>query len=144
MIRRYGKDKFSIEIIDTSDTLEELNQKEIYWIQYYNSKLPYGYNVADGGAGISVKKTDDWKRKIGESNRGNKREDLSIYNRNHKSKKVMQLSLNDELIKIWDSSRAIEKAGIGQHSLINRVCNGDPRRHTAYGFKWKYYEREVV
>lgn len=26
-----------------------LNEKEIYWIDYYNSQVPYGYNIARGG-----------------------------------------------------------------------------------------------
>ena len=142
-IDKYGENNFTIEVIDTADTLDQLNDKEIYWIKYYNSKLPNGYNVSDGGSGISVKKDEQWKRRIGDSNRGNKRPDLSNYNKKTKSKSVVQLSLNDEIIQIWESIRAIENAGIGNHSLIAKICNGDPRRHTAYGYKWKYYESEV-
>lgn len=143
VIKRYGKDNFTITVIDTAKTLDELNKKEIYWIDYYNSKLPNGYNISNGGSGVQVTKTDEWKSKIGLSNKGNKRPDLANYNKRSKSKAVIQLSLNDDVIKIWDSSRAIENAGIGSHSLINKICNGDPRRHTAYGYKWKYLESEV-
>ena len=32
----YGKDHFSIELLDTAGTLEELNEKEIYWINFYD------------------------------------------------------------------------------------------------------------
>ena len=143
VIQKYGKDNFSIEQIDVAETLVELNEKEIYWINHYKSKVPNGYNVADGGAGVPLVKTDEWKMKIGNSNRGNKRPDLATYNKSNKSKPIMQLSLDGELIKIWDSSREIEKAGLGNHSIILRICKGDPRRHTAYGYKWKYYE-EVI
>lgn len=143
VVKRYGKDNFTIELIDTAQTLDELNEKEVYWINYYNSKLPNGYNVTDGGSGITVAKTDDWKLKIGLANKGNKRPDLANYNKTKKSKAVVQLTLKDEVIKIWESSREIERAGIGHHSLINKICKGDPRRHTAYGYKWKYYESEV-
>lgn len=143
VIKRYGKDNFTIELIDTAETLNELNSKEIYWIKYYKSKLPNGYNVADGGSGIPVPKTDSWKRKIGNANRGNKRPDLAKYNKTQKSKPILQLSIEGVPIKIWQSSREIESAGIGNHSLINRICKGDPRRHTAYGYIWKYYESEV-
>jgi hypothetical protein len=90
-----------------------------------------------------VQKTTEWKRKIGNANRGNKRPDLAYYNKTIKSKAILQLSIDDVPIKLWQSSREIESAGIGSHSLINRVCNGDPHRHTAYGYKWKYYESEV-
>lgn len=145
-IMKYGKDNFTIEQIDTANTSKELNDKEIYWIKFYNTLVPNGYNMTEGGGGICglpMTKSEDWKRKIGESNRGNKRDDLAEYNRKTKSKAVVQLSLNDEVIRVWESSRAIENAGIGCHSLINKICNGDPRRHTAYGYKWKYVESEV-
>ena len=42
-IRKYGKDNFSIELIDTATTQDELNSKEQYWIRFYNS-ICDGYN----------------------------------------------------------------------------------------------------
>lgn len=45
-IRKYGKDNFIIEKIDSALSQEELNQKEQYWIQYYNS-VKEGYNETD-------------------------------------------------------------------------------------------------
>lgn len=49
-IRKYGWENFSWEIIDTAKTDEELNQKEIYWIQYYESfdNKEKGYNSTSG------------------------------------------------------------------------------------------------
>lgn len=47
-IKKYGSDNFIVEAIDTASTKEELNQKEIYWINYYNSAKE-GYNSTDGG-----------------------------------------------------------------------------------------------
>ena len=49
-IRKYGPDNFIIEEIDTAQTKEELNEKEIYWIDFYNSNSPdIGYNMTHGG-----------------------------------------------------------------------------------------------
>ena len=45
-IRKYGKENFSLEIIDTAQSQDELNKKERYWIQYYNS-VEEGYNETD-------------------------------------------------------------------------------------------------
>lgn len=45
-IRLYGKDNFTIEIIDTAETQDELNRKEQYWIRYYDS-IHRGYNETD-------------------------------------------------------------------------------------------------
>lgn len=45
-IRKYGKDNFYIEEIDTANNQEELNLKEQYWIRYFNS-INNGYNETD-------------------------------------------------------------------------------------------------
>ena len=50
-IRKYGIQSFEWLIIDTADCKEILNEKEIYWISYLNTKVPNGYNLSDGGAG---------------------------------------------------------------------------------------------
>ena len=44
-MRKYGVDKFSISIIDTATTEQELNEKEEYYI---SSVKPY-YNILSGG-----------------------------------------------------------------------------------------------
>lgn len=49
-MRKNGIDNFSCDII-CKCSKEELNEKEFYYIKYYNSKAPNGYNVASGGQG---------------------------------------------------------------------------------------------
>ena len=49
-IRKYGKDNFHICEIDTANTKEELDQKEIEYIKKYNS-ISDGYNETIGGDG---------------------------------------------------------------------------------------------
>lgn len=49
-IKKYGKENFLIEQIDSAETIEELNKKEEYWISYYNStNKNIGYNLMSGG-----------------------------------------------------------------------------------------------
>lgn len=49
-MNKYGKDNFKIEQIDQADSLEELNEKEQYWISKLNSRNPsIGYNICKGG-----------------------------------------------------------------------------------------------
>jgi len=50
-IKKYGIDNFIFETIDSSSNLDELNDKEIYWIDIYNSVTPNGYNITGGGQG---------------------------------------------------------------------------------------------
>ena len=51
-IQKYGKDAFTYEVIEEC-SIEELNQKEQYWIKYYNS-MEDGYNCSEGGAQQSI------------------------------------------------------------------------------------------
>lgn len=47
-IRKYGPESFQIELIDTAKTIEELSEKERYWIHWYKSiDSEYGYNETD-------------------------------------------------------------------------------------------------
>lgn len=48
-MRKYGIDNFSFEVIEECD-IDQLNDKEIFWIEYYNThNLEKGYNLTDGG-----------------------------------------------------------------------------------------------
>jgi len=48
-IKKYGSDNFVWETIDKSECIEELSNKEEYWISYYNSFGDGGYNLTSGG-----------------------------------------------------------------------------------------------
>lgn len=47
-IHKYGIDAFNYEVLEQC-SLEELDAKEIYWIQYYNTFKGFGYNCNKGG-----------------------------------------------------------------------------------------------
>src|SRR5699024_9064489 len=48
-IRKYGRENFDIRQIDSADSIELLNEKEIEWIEKLETKTPYGYNLCNGG-----------------------------------------------------------------------------------------------
>lgn len=48
-IRKYGSENFKWEVIDVGYNKEDLNEKEIYWIKFYNTFEGEGYNVNVGG-----------------------------------------------------------------------------------------------
>lgn len=48
-IRKYGKESFVWEIIDTATSLEELNSKEEYWLNFYREKGIVVYNNREAG-----------------------------------------------------------------------------------------------
>ena len=44
------EERFSVELLDTAESLQELNEKEIYWIKKFNSRdKSIGYNIRKGG-----------------------------------------------------------------------------------------------
>jgi len=65
-INEYGEDNFTFETIDSANNLDELNDKEVYWINFYNSVSPNGYNVTGGGQGKKMKTTKELSRIISE------------------------------------------------------------------------------
>lgn len=51
-IKKYGKNNFKKEILETCKTLEELDLREKVWINFCNSNnRKIGYNISEGGTG---------------------------------------------------------------------------------------------
>lgn len=55
-IQKYGWDNFSHEIIEDNIPIEQLDEREAYWIKYYHTYIHdpecCGYNMTAGGSGI--------------------------------------------------------------------------------------------
>lgn len=50
-IQKYGKENFLCEILEWCETEEELNKKEIFYIDFYKSKVTNNnYNISNGGS----------------------------------------------------------------------------------------------
>ena len=114
-IEKCGCDAFIVdEVFDTALSATELNEKETYYINQFDS-YKHGFNMSYGGdssPGTTRPKGKDCPN----------------------SKKVCQIDLDGKLIKIWDSAtNAANKFEISV-SCISTVCNG--RNKTAGGFVW--------
>jgi group I intron endonuclease len=85
-IEKYGKENFNRTTIDIAEDKENQNLKEIFWINFYNSKNPnIGYNIQPGGEGNGITHSEETKRKMSDS--AKKRD-----NSGRKSKKVKTMS----------------------------------------------------
>ena len=148
---KYGIDNFIFEMICCCDN-EELDKLEIHYMIEFNSIVPNGYNLREGGN--SGRHNEETKKKISDALKG--RTDI-IRNHNHfrttgmhhtekakkkmsesHKKKVDQYDLDNNFIKSFDS---IADAAIEINTCrdnIGRVCSG--RNKTAAGFIWKYKE----
>ena len=78
---KYGKQNFTREILEFCETPEELNEREIFWISYYNSTdKSIGYNVSLGGDGAIL---------IGEDN--------GMYGNHHSQESADKISQTSKL-----------------------------------------------
>lgn len=51
-IEKYGKENFTREVLQWCESLRELNEAEVYWIEKLNSRTDgNGYNISAGGTG---------------------------------------------------------------------------------------------
>lgn len=67
-IKKYGKENFKKEILEKCSCVEELNEKEVYWIDKLKSKSKHiGYNITCGG---SPTPDEEYRRKVGFVHKG--------------------------------------------------------------------------
>src|SRR5271166_3766517 len=52
-LKKYGPECFIIEVLEEVDSIELLDEREIYWIKYYNT-FNNGYNETTGGGNNRV------------------------------------------------------------------------------------------
>lgn len=121
-IRKYGPDKWVLETIDTANTQNELNQKEQYWIRYYNT-IQEGYNETDalyksGGNTYQSKTAEEMeiiKEKIRQSKIGAK---------NPMARKINRINIITGEIDTFDTIISCAQAcGIqhGKTSIMTRL-----------------------
>lgn len=138
-LRKYGINNFDIEVIYNAKTKHELDEKEQYFIKFFNSKIPNGYNMTDGGEGqIGIRRfgstNSHWGKHHSEKAKEKMREARKKYvKENHPmSKKVLNIDTNEtfEYMEL-----ACEKYHLDK-STLSKVCKG--KRKTCGGFRWKY------
>jgi len=91
-IESHGKDVFEWEILYECSTPEELSEKEMFYVEHFNTLRPNGYNLTKGGEGSfwtgdnNPAKMDWVRQKISDKAKGRKREDLSERNKSNSGK----------------------------------------------------------
>lgn len=81
----------------------------------------------------NIKRNPEWVKKVADKNRGRK---YPYEIRKKIMKPIIQLDINGNFIKEWDSSREASKfLGTTESNICNCLTN---RAKTAKGFKWKY------
>ena len=139
-IRKYGKDSFIIEEIDNAQTQDELNQKEQYWIRYYNS-VKDGYNETDAiskcGGNTYQSKTKEEMEVIKDKIRQTK-----IGANNPMARKIKRTNIITNEVDIFDTIISCAKAcGIqnGKTSITTRL-NGQVKSPYKKTWIFEYYD----
>ena len=139
-IRKYGKENFIIEQIDEAQTQDELNQKEQYWIKYYNS-VNKGYNETDAiskcGGNTYQSKTEEEMEVIKEKIRQTK-----IGSKNPMARKIKRTNIITQEVDIFDTIISCAKAcGIqnGKTSITTRL-NGQVKSPYKKTWIFEYYD----
>lgn len=165
-IAKYGKGNFVVEVLDTAKDINELNNKEIYWIAKCGTMIPNGYNQCYGGAttkGYHHRNTS--KAKMSQLKQGMYHgKDNPFYGKHHSAEQVAkwksERSCSDvykanirkatlasaianrrQVVNIttgetFDSVRSAAMRYGLKETLISRVCRG--KRKTTGGFEWAY------
>lgn len=139
-IRKYGKDSFIIEEIDQAKNQIELNQKEQYWIRYYDS-VKNGYNETDAitkcGGNTYMSKTNEELEKIKEKIRQTK-----LGSKNPMAKKIKRTNIITNEVDIFDTIISCAQAcGIknGKTSITTRL-NGQIKSPFKKQWIFEYYD----
>lgn len=124
-IRKYGQTHFTIEEIDSAKTLEELNEKEVYWIAFYNSIAPHGYNLCSGGK--NFKMSDETKKKMSEAGKGKIPWNVGIEHSDETKKKISEKALGNTRwlgkVHTEETKRKLSET----HAGVPKPCNSHPR-----------------
>lgn len=96
-IEKYGRENFIKETLEVCQTKEQLNEREIFWIEETNAKV-LGYNIADGGHGGNTY-TEETRKRISELFKGREVSEETI----EKRKKTR--ATNPEKYKLTDERK---------------------------------------
>jgi len=70
-INKYGIDAFEIQVVASAKTIPDLKDLEKQLIVQYQTKVPNGYNLTDGGDGLTgYRHTEEQKKRNGDAKRG--------------------------------------------------------------------------
>lgn len=144
-IRKYGKESFTICVIDIAHNQAELNYKEQFWIQFYDS-INFGYNETDaihkcGGNTYKSKTVEEMKNisiKIAQSKTGGK-------NPNARKVKMTDVLTNEVLI-FNSQQECADYLQLSSHMPVSRRCRGECENTKLLNdrYMFEYYNEKSV
>ncbi len=127
-IKKYGKENFFIDEIEKCKA-SELDEKEKFWIKYYNSISPNGYNLKKGGNTIRGKDSPWWnkkhskktKEKMSKSHIGEKNSNTDLKNKDVEN--IIFMIISNKTIK------EIAKSFNISEDIVSQIKTGKTWKH---------------
>lgn len=139
---KYGLDNFKFEIIDTANSIEELNEKEVYYIEKYDTCVDNdnGYNLDKGGS--NGHKSEETKKKIGDAQRGILNHAYGKRGGDcHNAKRIINVTKNKVYPSMLDC--AVEEYGDKKYlKQISKVCDPKSNRYSYKGNVYKLLDNK--
>lgn len=150
-IRKYGLEAFKIETICSALNTKSLSELEIYFIKYYNSVVPNGYNCTYGGERPIY--SEESRKKMSLAKKGkspwNKGLKTGLQLIEHKIKaaagnfKPIQSISPEGVVKNYKSLKETKKDGFNP-SQVCLCCKNLAKTHRKYKFKYQSPENEGI
>ena len=142
-IRKYGWVNFEWEIIDHAENEDELNKKEVTWIEFYNSyafkENSNGYNMTIGGESTKgVRLSDETRKRISEATKGANNPNYGNRHSDEARQKIREkrigLKLSEETIVKFKEARK------GEGNSNSKLTENDVRQaRELYSTGWYTY-----
>lgn len=127
---KYGRENLILEIIEENLSQAEANEKEKIYIKVYNSLVPYGYNLSEGGLSTTI--SEEGRLKLSQRHSG--------INNPRCGKKIIQYDLNGNKINEFGSAREAGRF-LGNENKYRSISNClSGKTKSSLGFIWKYEE----
>lgn len=163
-LRKYGKENFTIELIDFCNSWEELTEKEKFYIaQYRSTEDEFGYNLTEGGDGtigrivtdetrekirqkaIGREVSDETRQKLSEAGKVRTEGRENYWNSGNVGKRpkkpILQYTKEGNFIKEFEGVNvAAKETGISTTSLINALKHKNIAASKVNPYIWVYKE----
>ena len=154
-VKKYGRENFDVEVIDSALLIDDLNEKEKYWIDKLNTKKPNGYNVCDGGDNTfgfnhtleSRMKMSTTKKQLGnmvgiKNHFYGKKHSQETKERMRATQWQRKRVMNIETGLIYDSCAEAARLNGLNKNMVARVARGEASN--TKGTHWKYIDDKAI
>ena len=124
-LRKYGKDNFDYVVLEDNIERSMLNDREIYWIKYYDT-FKNGYNMTEGGHQLSpLLYTEERNKKISMALKGKPLSKETI-------EKLSKVRRGRKLTEEWKQNISKNSKHIGPNKGRKKVYNAPNDKSKGY------------